>query len=273
MRSAQLAQTQHNFPLPFLTTLHLRNLAAVRGWDRLLMSARDCYLWCGLYDRLRQTLPDMPPASYFYTSRTARAYPSPDYLAYFASLRSGRRNVVVDLIGTGWSLRRLIEEAPEPKTEIFLLHWANNPDWLAHRAQYGGLKSPIDVVSVVQGTPPSHDIPVLEQLNLAPHASVEDVRAVPQGFQPVLSPIVYTPPMFEFIESHHQAFARATQLAAAITKGDLLKMADRDLPAAIEKVYGRFVELRGEFGAYADYRYREEQMVWQRIGQALRLSA
>ncbi len=89
-RRAQIAQIQQNFPLLFVATLHLRNLAAARGWDRILLSGRDCYLWSHLYDRMRQVLPDMPHATYFYTSRTARAFPSASYLAYFTQLRSGR---------------------------------------------------------------------------------------------------------------------------------------------------------------------------------------
>ena len=157
LRDAQLAQTQSNFPLLFLATLHLCKTAKERGWDNILMSGRDCYLWQSLYQTLRPMLPGAPPSVYFQTSRSTRAHPSPDYLAYFAQLRQGQRNVVADLCGTGWSLNRLIGQAPQPATDIFLLHHLDLPAALARYERYGGLAAPMAVNAIVARPPNQQD--------------------------------------------------------------------------------------------------------------------
>ena len=141
-RRAQIAQVQLNFPLLFLATLHLSKLSEAQGWDRILMSGRGCYLWHGLYHGMRPLLPGAPTAAYFHTSRVARAHPSISYLAYFAEQRQGQRNVVVDLCGTGWSASRLVERAPEPFADIFLLHKMEMPDLVQQYESFGRWTSP-----------------------------------------------------------------------------------------------------------------------------------
>lgn len=269
-RRTQLGQIQLNFPLLFLATLHLRKLAAARGWERVLMSARDCYLWCGLYEKLRERLPDLAPATYFYTSRNARSFPSAAYLAYFARLRSGNRNVVVDLTGTGWSLSHLIERAPTPATEIFLVHHVDNSDWLEMRQRYARLNAPIDVQSLVCRTPLEWELVSLENLNFAPHPSVEDVRETPAGFQPVYSSLTYDAALADLIAARVEAFAQATALLPTIDDHALADMAGRDVVAMFHSIYRHFREERDEFAEFSNYTGQEERLVWNKLEGAVR---
>ena len=118
-RHIQLLQIQLNMPLLILATLELVKQARQRGWQRILFSGRDGFLWNELYLALYPLLDDAPPSFYFFTSRLARMRPSVDYLAYFEELRGAGPTAVVDPAGTGWSLTRLIEHAAPVQTDIF----------------------------------------------------------------------------------------------------------------------------------------------------------
>lgn len=271
LRRAQLAQVGINFPLLFLATLHLCRLCAEHGWDNILMSGRDCYLWHDLYRRLRPMLPGAPEASYFHTSRPARAFPSQDYLAYFTHLRTGRRNLVVDLCGTGWSLTRLIERAPEPFTDIFLLHRLEMPDVVRDYQEFGPLSRAIELYSVVARPVGRGDNDVLEELNRAPHALVEDVKATPEGFVPVLSSAGYASELQDLLRFHHGAFREACALLPTIAAADVAAMLGNDLPRAIDFTYGRMAGLLDDVGSFMEHKHREEPEVWRTLKEKGRL--
>jgi hypothetical protein len=268
MRRAQIAQAQLNFPLLFLATLHLRNLSAALGWDHILMSGRDCYLWHDLYQRLRPLFPGAPTATYFHTSRVARAHPSPAYLAYFAAQRIGRRNVVVDVCGTGWSLSRLVEHAPEPSVDIFLLHKMDMPHLVWDYERYGALTRPMAIHSIMAHRPNDADIEVLEQLNFAPHSSVMDVERTADGFRPVLSSHRYPANVAALVQVHHAAFQHACALLRSLTSNDLATMAKIETASAIKAIFGQWSGLISQFAAFAHYKTREEQLARQMLENA-----
>jgi glycosyltransferase involved in cell wall biosynthesis len=268
LRRAQIAQVQINFPLLFLTTLHLRKLSADQGWDHILMSARDCYLWHGLYQRMRPLLPGAPGATYFYTSRIARAHPSPGYLAYFSSQCMGRRNVVADLCGTGWSLSRLIAQAPEPAAAIFLLHKLEMPNLVRDYERFGALADPIGVHSIVARAPRNSDNEVLERMNFATHASVNDVGEAPDGFRPLLSSLTYPDEVAKLVQAHHAAFGHACELLRGVTASEISEMLTKEIVPAIEAVYGRAAGMLPQFGAFGAYKAGEETLARQALEKA-----
>jgi glycosyltransferase involved in cell wall biosynthesis len=267
-RRAQTMQIEINFPLLFLATLQLRNLAVTRRWDNILMSGRDCYLWHRLYQKMAPLLPGAPPASYFYSSRVTRAHPSASYLAYFDRLRVGQRNVIVDLCGTGWSLSRLIEQAEGPETEVFLLHKIDMPHLTREYEKFGSLTGRIKIESVVARPPVAADNDVLEDLNCAPHDMVIDVEETNGGFAPVYSPVRVSENLAALIRIHHDAFERACELAAAMRVEDLAAMLDLATPAAIQAAYRRMAGQYGEFRAFLAQKEREEAIVWKSFARS-----
>ena len=273
LRRAQLLQVQINFPLLFLTTLHLYKLSIDLAWDNILMSGRDCYLWQDLYQRMRPMLPEAPPATYFHSSRPIRAFPSRDYLAYFTKLRAGRRNVVVDLCGTGWSLSRLIEQAPEPFTEIFLLHKLEMPDVVRSYQELGTLSRAIEVHSPIARPLEGGDNDVLEEMNRAPHAIVEDVRQTRDGFLPVLSSLNYPRELADLLKVHHAAFGQASTLLRTLTNDAIAAMLRNDIVPAIKSTYHRMAGQLHEFGPFMKQKIREEPEVLRRMREKSRMQS
>jgi hypothetical protein len=269
LRRAQIAQVQINFPLLFLATLHLRKLCAVQGWDHILMSGRNCYLWHDLYQCMRHLLPDAPTATYFYTSRVSSAHPSPSYLAYFAEQCVGRHNVVVDMCGTGWSLTRLIEAAPKLSVELFVLHKLERADWVRKYEKFGTLTAPIAVHSIVARPPKASDHKALELLNFAPHASVMDVNRVRDGFQPVFSSVNYSGHLAGLIRVHHHAaFMHAIGLLRSLTAADMAAMLNKDTVLAIEATFSTASGMLPEFAAFTEYSNQEERQVLKTLQDA-----
>jgi hypothetical protein len=83
-------------------------------FERLLMSARDCWLWWRLYSQLLfcGNFPDSSyHIKYFLTSRLTRYFPSDNYKRYLRE-QCSVPTLIVDLCGFGRSLLRLCEDAP-----------------------------------------------------------------------------------------------------------------------------------------------------------------
>jgi len=243
----------------------LRRLAAARRWDNVLMSGRDCYLWHQLYGRMTPLFPGLPPASYFYTSRIPRAHPSSSYLTYFNQLRTGKRNVVVDLCGTGWSLSRLIEHAPKPDTEIFLLHRIDLPHVTREYESWAPLARPIEVNAVISRAPIGADNDVLENLNRAPHGLVEDVRHVNGRFVPVYALPGYTEELGALIRIHHETFEHTCTLLATMGAEQIRPLLDLDVVPMIEAAYRRMSGDYGEFKNFSNQKRAEESIVRERL--------
>jgi phenylacetate-coenzyme A ligase PaaK-like adenylate-forming protein len=260
LRKAQIEQIQLNFPLLFAATLHLQKQSVKHGWDRILMSGRDCYLWQGLYESMRPLLPGAPSSTYFYTSRIARTRPSPSYGKYFNHLRTGQRNVVVDLCGTGLSLTRLLEQVAGPPTEIFLLHKLE-----------GLVSRQIELHSVIARAPErladGKNNDVLEELNRAPHDMVEDVQEEQDSFVPVYCSVSNSRKLAGLIQSHHGAFAHASALLGTLTQDEIEAMLDSDIVLAIESLYRRMADLSAELGTQLEQHWREEELVWQTLSK------
>lgn len=183
-RELELVQTQINFPLLYLAAVALRPQLAGK---RVLASSRDCYLWQHL---LRQVTG--ADVVYWWTSRLARAFPTPEYLAYTENLMDDS-TILVDLIGSGWSLRRIAERLRRPPAAMWMLAYcgdAMNEHYESLRGTRGEVRSLIRAAS--QG---------VEHHNVAPHSMVttfaqgQPVFWDPTGFDWVGSPEIAT--------SHH----------------------------------------------------------------------
>ena len=260
IRRAWLAQIEVNFPLIFLANLLLIRRAREKGWDHILFSARDCWLWSRLYEALAPLIPGAPSGAYFMTGRVARAHPSDDYLAYFAAMRSGQRNVVIDLAGTGWSLSRLIEASGASDTDIFFVHQLDLPGLVDRYARFGALKGPIRVEAPIRRGLAGGSVDVLEDLNRALHPAVEDVARDGEAFTPIFSPLEIPAEARRLIAAHHAAFAACTRLA---TQLDLESLLAHDPTHALIAAYARTATgLSEPLAPIFDHQQQEEQRVW-----------
>ncbi len=240
LRQLQILQIQLNFPLLFLASLNLAAQAAQRGWQKILFSGRDGYLWHSLYQSLYPLLEHAPPSVYFYTSRIARMRPSPGYLAYFDALRGPAPSVVVDVIGTGWSLTRLIDHAGPAKSDIFLIHQLEEAALTERYQSFAPTRAPVTPIALLRRPASRGDNEVLEELNRAPHPMVTDMADTPTGLRPVLAPADLTPATREILHIHHEAFGAATRLVPSLSAAELRQMQDFATPAFIAGFYGNF---------------------------------
>lgn len=258
-REAQLAQIQANFPLLFVASLRLAQMAEQRGWEALLFSSRDCYLWSQLYAVLAGVLGRPARSAYFFTSRVARANPSDSYLRYFDSLRACRRSVVVDICGTGWSTRRLIQHSPDPPTDQFLIHHVRDSNVERLYQQFGRITLPTPLYALtVEG-----DHHVWELLNFAQHPMVVDVIEMAGEFLPVFSEIRHDERRSAVIEAHHSAFLRASTLARGLSSAQVQQMTVALSPQVVAELYCKLPFTGAGLVELAQHQRLEEHQVWQ----------
>ena len=104
-RQFQLLQSQANLPLLFAGSVLLHRRMV--GFNRVLMSSRDCWLWHKLFKALYAHV--RYDIVYFYTSRFARYWPSKAYQNYLNALLPA---LTVDLCGFGNSLKYAMKDSP-----------------------------------------------------------------------------------------------------------------------------------------------------------------
>ncbi|MDE2005395.1 MAG: hypothetical protein KGI51_02415 [Rhodospirillales bacterium] len=239
-RQEQILQIELNFPLLFLASLTLARLAAQRGWKRILFSGRDGFLWSTLYQVLYPLLGGAPPARYFHSSRIARMRPSSSYLSYFEAERGGVPCVIADLVGTGWSLTRLIEQAADVPTDIFLIHHLQRTNLLETYQAHAPTRIPVAPISVLCREANEHDNEVLEELNRAPHPMITDIEETDRGFRPVSAPSDLDHHTRGLLAGHHAAFQAAVRLIPNIDPAALAAMAQQPTEAVMTELYREF---------------------------------
>ena len=124
------SQTQANFPMLLLASVLLSRWVDDNRLTRVLISGRDGYLWYLLLSEVLNV-----DVRYFMTSRVCRVNPSEDYLEYAMS-QVNELTGIVDLCGTGYSLRRLMEIEPRLRRPVFLLAWYGD----GQNSEYEALK-------------------------------------------------------------------------------------------------------------------------------------
>jgi hypothetical protein len=197
--------------------------------------------------------------SYFFTSRVCKAFPSPAYIRYVQSLTEGRRSVVIDLCGTGWSLQRLIEHVGLPHPDVFLLQHMSRPAMERRYQEVGPTRVPIVVNSLLS----EGDNSILEMLNCAKHPMVEDVRAISNTFIPVFSSFSPEEVRDRLIDVHHAAFESAVRLTARLRPSDYLALTDRLDTNVMSEIFGGMGRIHGDLSILFESQAAEERRVWQ----------
>ena len=262
-RQSQLIQIQGNFPLLFVASLYLAQMADVHGWEVVLFSSRDCYLWSRLYSVLADQLNLRPRTKYFFTSRLAKSRPSEMYIRYFDDVRGGRRSVVVDICGTGWSTGRLIQSAPYPETEQFVIHHIRGAEIEKQYQQLGKVSYRSPLHSLI--THGDNRIP--EVLNFAAHPMVLDVVAVGMEFAPVFSTLRHDPRVAAVIELHHDAFMSATELICNLNRNELSGMIEAVSIRLVQELYSSLPKEGGGIPELVRHQALEEDQIWPLLKQ------
>jgi hypothetical protein len=170
-RALELFQIQANFPFLFLASLLLHRRISSLHLDRLLMCSRDACLWHSL-QREVCNLHDDPnyEVLYFYSSRITRYLPSQSVLEYTRGMVN-ESTMIVDLCGSGRSLRRFIGNLPIRPALRLVVGYVRSDRGLFCRVPYE---------IEWQGTT------AVELANLAKHPMVGDIERRSDGtFSPV----------------------------------------------------------------------------------------
>ncbi len=244
------AQIEINFPVLFLTALRILSLARSDGYRNILFSSRDCYLLFLVFQSLVQRLGDNVLFEYFLTSRIVRATPSHAYLGYLNHLSRGRKTLIVDLCGTGWSLTRLLEIAGRPDIDIFLMHFVRNDNLMSRYRGLGEItRDPKPVFVTERG-----DNTILEALNTATHEMVTGMIQVQDLYVPMF--LEQAPdPSYELLSCAERAVSLAITCAQRIETTELDRYIRSVKNSDIETCYHAF-------GSVADVvqKVRDRQM-------------
>lgn len=182
LRALQLVQVQANFPMLFIATLILHRIAVSNNYERILMSSRDCYLWSTLQTRLQKHLGGNYQVTYFLTSRLARAFPTAEYLQYTEEFLRVPA-CIVDMCGTGWSLKRLLAKSSAPQTPILLFYKYQNVDRLKQFYQsLGSADTDAGISHFMTGDP---HYGTIERANFADHPMLSTMTRVNGNWCPV----------------------------------------------------------------------------------------
>jgi hypothetical protein len=105
LRGLQLHQIERNFPFLLKVAYELDKVVRERGYTRLLLCSRDCFLLQQLMRRIAEGY----KAEYFWSSRLTRYRPTEAYSKYAKSMIKGK-TLIVDMCGSGNSLKFFCEK-------------------------------------------------------------------------------------------------------------------------------------------------------------------
>lgn len=201
LRALQLHQIERNFPFLHAAAVKLNALMLEKSYTRLLLCSRDCYL---LYQLMVRMFPNADyQIEYFHTSRLARYRPSSSYAEYARERLSGR-TLIVDMNGTGRSLKHMCDK-------------------------FGG--DPLLVAGTQNTVPCLVAGGLRETSNLAPHPMVSDVVHDPDY---VWTPVYTNPTQQDWQKPEIIAMQDALLIAA-----DCLQHYENVQPISIERVLSR----------------------------------
>ncbi len=217
-RQLQLAQSQANFPMLYLASHHLYLTAERLGKTSILVSGRDGRLWNELLNTLGYR-----DVSYFRSSRVARIKSSASYLKYVQDLAGDFMDnaLLVDLCGTGWSLRLLADALPG--SSIYLL--ARYPGQLL--TDYEQVKMPSHLLD---GFCIQYASENLESANYDIEPMTVDVKATDQGHYPVFHGQAYDS---KKVKVSHEAFHKCLAAMPHYDLGGIDAIRENELPPLV----------------------------------------
>jgi hypothetical protein len=177
----KLAELQFmvNWPFLLLATVSLEREMMATATKHALLSSRDGNLWVELANHFFTNRNQGMTAEYFFSGRLPRVYPSANYLKYVNGLLNSKPCLLVDLNGTGWSLKRLVERTDKPETPLCLVSYVKVPGQEQLQEKMAPSKGTFRFF--VEGNPVGFEV-----ANYAQHPMVTDVdeAGAPVYFNP-----------------------------------------------------------------------------------------
>lgn len=177
-RTLELLQTNVNYPMLILMYDEIVNLCDRENISNILISGRDGEKLHRVCEILQSPGKKF---SYFYTSRMSRKKASNDYLEYVKREVDNKKTLIVDLDGTGWTLRNLkfkmedYDKKTADNISLYLFHYLdedNLPGFMERPYQVPNY----EIHSTFFTNKYQHNR--LELLNLTNHPMVEDVKII-----------------------------------------------------------------------------------------------
>ncbi len=234
-RNLQLLQMQLNFPILFLAALVLDRTLTEKKICNVLMSSRDCFLWHHLQEKIRTLSGGAYNVVYFLTSRLARRFPSPTYLQYLNQFLN-EPCCIVDVSGTGTSLKRLVSQSANPKTPGFMIA-RHYDDTRSHPSERKDIEE-FQLKTVI----PRKSHPSLERVNFARHPMVKDVVNVMGTYLPVFfNPAEVDWKEVTHIRIQHEAFFHAMESMEGHDFSNDLMVDDKGIVECLGWLYERMI--------------------------------
>ena len=222
-------QTHLNAPILLLASILLPRYYP-KAYN-ILFCSRDCNQWFELYLRVANHIKPPITSEYFYTSRISRSNPSPDYLKYARS-RIKENSVVVDLCGSGWSLRRLLDRINLKECNAFFLH-ALDP--IKHYEEIYKPSANLNITSIISGSSISNI--EIEMANYASHGQTLDVTSIDGIEIPIFDARTYSNNISEAISIQRNTFLNMVKHIPDLSIQQVASFDNQSLKLVIDQLY------------------------------------
>ncbi|MBS1023534.1 hypothetical protein JK207_16235 [Gluconobacter cerinus] len=179
-KNIYLYQFGKNIPLLIVISIKIIALVKERGINNILFSSRDCFFLYKIFNKICEIYNCDLKTEYFYTSRICRSMPSEDYINYCNYIIKDYNTLIVDLCGTGWSLKNLLSSLNKEIPVYFPLY-INSPNVVSEYNKY--INNNDKDIEIIFSTETGNNV-ILESANSAPFNMCVDVFEINNKFVP-----------------------------------------------------------------------------------------
>jgi hypothetical protein len=201
--NAARVQFELNLPLLVLASADVLTHARETGADALLLCARDGHLWARLMRVFAPRWRPMPTVRYILASRALMLTGGAGYERYFGQA-TGRRNLVVDVSGTGRSLAHFIAESGRQATTVAYLV-AQSDDVTPEMDAVAPARPDVGVRALTSGVDREARLTV-EAFNMPLEGSTLRLDAIDDGFEAHARPSEFGPRSAAFVLAMSHVF-------------------------------------------------------------------
>jgi hypothetical protein len=239
--NAARVQFELNLPLLVLASADVLTHAGAIGADTLLLCARDCHLWARLMRLFAPRWRPIPTVRYILASRALMLSGGAGYERYFGEA-AGRRNLVVDVSGTGRSLAHFIAESGrQATTQAYLA--ARGDDVTPRMDSAAPARSDVGMRALTSGVEREARL-IVEAFNMPLEGSTLWLDAIGDGFDAHSLRSEFTPRSAAFVRAMDHAFEAG--VAALVAHAPTLP--SNAAPEALQAAAAELIVLAPAFG-------------------------
>lgn len=263
-RTLEEAECDINIPLLMLAGEHILRTASKNNVINILISGRDGGKLSDLMKLQNlQVWGDKFNVEYFYTSRMSRRTASSSYIEYIDSLVKDHNTLIVDLDGTGWTLRHLLdrinEENPDlgKKIQLYLFHYldeANLPGFMARPHEV----TEYPILHAFFTNKFQHNR--LELLNLTNHPMVKDVAKIRNNFVPIFYDEGHNEKTSEYVVTMNKIFNELYAYLDVTNFQEIHHLSDGDLLSIMDYIYSSLDNVDKSIFDELEIQQREEEV-------------